>query len=661
MTGNRQIKRVCFRDGLYNLNLNLLSQFNKYFSNCRPGYRKQPLRPFRSILILLFTLSAYQLLGQTKEPQTIKELQTAIQNVLKESGIPAVGLALVQGDSICYATGLGISNLEQHRNANENTMFRIGSVSKMFVSLAVLKLQEEGRISLKDKVSDLAPEIAFLNPWEKEAPTRIEHLLEHTTGWDDLHLADYALNDPKLTLKQAIDYHPHSRTSRWMPGTRMAYSNSGPPVAAYIIEKLTGQPFEGYIGKHFFRPMGMETMTYFATDLYRRTGATLYLENKPQKYWNISVRPSGSINASAKDMARMLRFFIQRGRVDSLRLLHEHSFKRMEMSATTIGAKQGLEYGYGLSNYASPYKSYVYRSHGGGVNGGLTDFSYLPTHQAGYVIMINSGDGNALYRIQQLVRSFQTNNLKSDKTVRTDSAATVSRTDLHGYYTLINPRIQANHYLDRIIQVQHIWGKDHFVFNSPLFGRGVETYLAINDHQFISQQTGKISMVKAHDPLAGDVLQADTQVLMRVSPFIVFGQLILLGLWLCYLAGSVILATIWLVRFQLGKVSGLKLRTIGLWPVIASMLFICASILASFGERDSFEILGKISFVSVSIMVLTIGFALATAWSVIYMILERKALKNSKINMHAGILTGLHLIAACYLLWHGVIGIQTWN
>jgi CubicO group peptidase (beta-lactamase class C family) len=136
-------------------------------------------------------------------------------------------VALVQGDSTIWATSLGKANLETNVNADENTMFRIGSVSKMFVSLAILKLQEEGRISLDAKVRDLVPDVAFVNPWEKQAPILVKHLLEHTTGWDDLQLKDYAMNDPALTLKQGLDYNPKSRTSRWKPGTRMAYCNSG--------------------------------------------------------------------------------------------------------------------------------------------------------------------------------------------------------------------------------------------------------------------------------------------------------------------------------------------------------------------------------------------------------------------------------------------------
>src|SRR5690606_36154585 len=296
---------------------------------------------FRIFLLYLIFPGSYTVFGQKQDsvqaPATIPELKTAIEKVLEETTTPAVGLAMVEGDSTICTAGLGMANLENQTKATENTMFRIGSTSKLFVSLAVLKLQEEGLLSLKDKVRDLIPEIEFTNPWSGTAPILVEHLLEHTTGWDDLHLTEFALNDPQLTLKEALDYHPHSRTSRWMPGTRMSYSNSGPPVAAYIIEKITGSNFEDYVQHNFFEPMGMESMTYLNSEVYQKFGATLYLNQQPQPYWNIGVRPSGSINASPKDMAKMLRFFINRGFVDSISLISKASMQRMETPMTSSG------------------------------------------------------------------------------------------------------------------------------------------------------------------------------------------------------------------------------------------------------------------------------------------------------------------------------------
>ena len=119
-----------------------------------------------------------------------------------------------------WVGSLGKANLESAVGADEETMYRIGSTSKMFVALAVLQLVEQGRLSLDDRLADLAPEIEFENRWEDSDPVRLVHLLEHTTGWDDIHLPEYAHNDPTpATLKEGLDFHPHSRESRWVPGS----------------------------------------------------------------------------------------------------------------------------------------------------------------------------------------------------------------------------------------------------------------------------------------------------------------------------------------------------------------------------------------------------------------------------------------------------------
>lgn len=615
-----------------------------------------------TIFIVVFFLSVQPLLGQGRYdgPKTINELQLAIEKILKETGTPAVGIALVNKDSTVWTAGLGIANLEKNTRATENTMFRIGSASKMFVSLAILKLQQEGKVSLKDKIRDLVPEIEFKNPWEKTAPIRVEYLLEHTTGWDDMHLGDYALDNPALTLKGGLDFLPASRTSRWMPGTRRAYCNSGPPVAAYIVEKITGQTFEEYIQRNFFNPMGMENMTYFNSEAYKKLGAALYIDKKPQKYWNISVRPSGAINASPKDMARMLKFFVSRGWAGKSQLISEESLKRMETASTTTGDKAGLEYGYGLANYSTPYKSYVYRSHGGGVNGGLTDFSYLPTHQLGYAIMINSGDGNALNRISVLIREFQTKRLSPDR-VFWPKVKIQQRADISGYYLPINPRVENAYFYERILGARQIRDKNEFVFVNNLFGGWIETHRAINDKQYILEETGKISLVKVTDPIAGNVVHDGNQVLMPVSPFMVYGQILLGGLWILYGAGSVLFGSIWLIRYWRGKNFSKKSIWLGLWPFMASLLVLVVFLLSFIGGKDPFALLGRVGVVSVSLMIATTCFALTSIWSTINVVKERRLKINRNIYWHLAVLSCLHLIATFYLMWFGVIGVQTWK
>jgi len=201
---------------------------------------------------------AIEVVNEQTLPTNIQELKSAIAQLIEEKNLPAVGIAMVDEDGPVWVGALGKANLEDDITADENSLFRIGSTSKMFVALSVLKLVEEGKLDLNDKVSELAPEIKFQNQWHETDPIRVVHLLEHTTGWDDVHLPEYALNDPTpLTLKQGLDFHPHSRTSRWKPGSRSSYCNAGPPVAAYIVEKITGKTFEEYVQENFFTPMAI--------------------------------------------------------------------------------------------------------------------------------------------------------------------------------------------------------------------------------------------------------------------------------------------------------------------------------------------------------------------------------------------------------------------
>lgn len=609
---------------------------------------------------LLYTVLSFVLAQEKPTPGTVAELEVAIEKVLEETKTPAVGLTLVNGDGPVWITALGTANVERDIKATENTMFRIGSTSKMFVSLAILKLQEEGRVSLKDKVRDLVPEIEFKNPWSEKSPILVEHLLEHTTGWDDMHLAEYALNDPSLSLKGGLDYHPDSRTSRWIPGTRMSYCNSGPPVAAYIIEKITGQTFEDYIQEHFFAPMGMENMTYFASDQYKLLGATLYRDDKPQKYWNISVRPSGAINASPKDMARMLQFFIHRGRVDSLQLVSEASLKRMETPSSTTGARAGLEYGYGLSNYSSPYKRFVYRSHNGGVNGGLTDFAYLPDHQLGYAVMINSGNGNALYRIAQLIREFQTKNIK-DGEIGNNQIEPNPEHRIVGYYDPINPRIQMTYYIERLLNVKHIWTKDDDTITKGLFKGWSQKHIGVEDGTFLAAETGKISMVQVIDPLAGEVVHEGTQVLKRVSPLHVFGRLILGAVWVLASISSLILGIYLFIRYLKQNIQAGPGLSVPIWPFIASLVLLIQIILQVISFSDPIKLLGTMNFLSVSISLLGICFLLASAWSVVNVILKYRTKINKFIYWHSVTASGLHIMVIMYSLWNGTIVLQTWN
>jgi CubicO group peptidase (beta-lactamase class C family) len=267
------------------------------------------------IATLPAALFAAEKKDEPKAAQSVPELRQQLEKILKDSHTPGVSVAIVHKDGPEWVGALGLANVAANQPATADTLFRIGSTSKAFASLSILKLVDEGKLSLDDPVRKLAPEVQFENKWEATDPVRVVNLLEHTTGWDDMHLREYAKNADGMDLKTGLAFGTSSRVSRWRPGTRMSYCNTGPAVAAYIVEKITGQRFEDYVQQNFFAPLGMKTATYFppqanAVTLYHDDGKT------PYPYWHIIYRPAGSINASANDMAGYVQFYLNCGMVN---------------------------------------------------------------------------------------------------------------------------------------------------------------------------------------------------------------------------------------------------------------------------------------------------------------------------------------------------------
>src|SRR5262245_14667352 len=144
-------------------------------------------------LLCLATLPllAFGCAGQAEKdeppaPATLEELDQAITRVLHETQTPGAGVVLVSKDKVLWKAGIGLADRATGREVTPDTIFRAGSISKCFVALAVLKLQEEGKLRLDVRLRDLVGDIEFANPWEATDPVRLAHVLEHTAGFDDI-------------------------------------------------------------------------------------------------------------------------------------------------------------------------------------------------------------------------------------------------------------------------------------------------------------------------------------------------------------------------------------------------------------------------------------------------------------------------------------------
>ena len=602
-----------------------------------------------------------------KPAQSIAELRQQLEKILKDTHTPGLSVAIVHRDAPEWVAGLGIADVASGRATTADTLFRIGSTSKAFASLSILMLADQGKVSLEDPVHKLAPDVWFENRWEATDPIRVVNLLEHTTGWDDMHLREYAKDAPGMTLREGLDYDHHSRTSRWRPGTRMAYCNSGPPVAAYVVEKLTGERFEDYVQQHLFLPIGMKTATYFqpapgtATTLYHTDGKT------PYRYWNILLRPAGSINASANDMAAYVQFYLNRGAVNGKPIVPASDIDRMEIPASTWAAKDGMTYGYGLSNYWSVEDGFVYHGHDGGVEGGITEMAYMADYNVGYFFSINAGNGNAFERVGKAIRAYVTNNLQRPPLPGVAGLQAGSR-DYAGWYVPDSPRVEFMHFLERLFGLTRLRFRDGKLLSNH-FGWGWnDTYLPVERTQFRHVPKKKD---EAPDPVAtfelltpndsGVFVQSGMGMTMkRIPVWLAIAQIIATIYVLLSMMAILLYAPFWILGGLSRKRRRRAERGLRLWPLIAVLSLVAFVVVIMRSSDELIERLGNLTGWSAAIFLATVTFGIASLGSAISLWRTPAQSVRRGVRRFSLVVTFALLIAAVYLAYWGIIGLRTW-
>jgi len=621
-------------------------------------------------ILVFFLIASVCLAADEKEEQKIKpadsiqELQQQIEKILKDTHTPGVSIAIVHKNGPQWVTGLGIADVASKRPVTADTLFRIGSTSKAFASLSILLLTAQGKLSLEDPVHKLAPDVWFNNPWEATDPVRVVNLLEHTTGWDDIHFREYAKEAPdSMTLKEGLDYDHHSRTSRWRPGTRMAYCNSGPSVAGYIVEKITGLRFEDFVEQNLFAPIGMKTATYFqpraetATTLYRDDGET------PYRYSHILLRPAGAINASANDMAAYVQFYLNRGAVNGKQVVPSADIDRMESPTSTWAAKDGMKAGYGLSNFWSVEEGFVYHGHDGEIEGGQTDMSYMPDYGVGYFFSVNSDSGTAYEKIGKTIRAYITKELEKPALPPTASLP-ADAADYAGWYEPDSPRVDLTHFLGRLVRLSRIQFRDGKLFMTILRARNDE-YLPVTGGQFRHvPEKDPPSPVATFELLSvnpeGRFVQDSLGTTMKQIPgWFAISEIVLTAFVLLSVIAIVIYAPFWILGGLSRRRRRPAERAMRVWPLIAVLSLIAFVVIFILSSDELIERMGNLTPWSFGLFTMTLVFAIAVLASLISVLRAGGEVRRG-VRRFAIVVTTALVIAAAYLAYWGIIGLRTW-
>ena len=180
------------------------------------------------------------------------KISAKVEAALKQSGAPSVSVAVVEDGTLVFAKAFGSASIDPHRAADRQTRYAVGSVSKEFTAAALLMLQQQGKLSLDDKISKYYPDLTRANE------VSIRQLLTHTAGYEDYAPQDYIIPAwTKPTTPQAILDTWAKRPLNFDPGTRWQYSNTNYVLAGEIFEKVSGIPLVAFLKQTFFDPLGM--------------------------------------------------------------------------------------------------------------------------------------------------------------------------------------------------------------------------------------------------------------------------------------------------------------------------------------------------------------------------------------------------------------------
>ncbi len=320
-----------------------------------------------------------------------REMERIIAREMEKKSIPALSIALVDGPRIVWARGFGFADPEKKVQATAETVYRVGSVSKLFTDIAIVREVERGTLDLDAPVSRYLPD--FRPQGSPALPITLRQLMAHRSGIvREPPRGSYFDAEPP-SLEETVA-SLNSTAMVYEPQTRTKYSNAGISVAGLVLERLHRRPFEKLIAETLLEPLRLADSSFEATSRVRSGLAqasmwSYYGQPVPAPTFLLGTGPAGNLYSTASDLGRFLIFLLRGGQGPSSRILTRESLEAMwTPQFVAAGEKSGFGLGFVVAEFAGP-DAVRHRAvgHGGAVYGFSTDVVALPDAGLGAAAM----------------------------------------------------------------------------------------------------------------------------------------------------------------------------------------------------------------------------------------------------------------------------------
>ena len=248
---------------------------------------------------------------------------------IKQADIAGATIAVVKDGKLLFAKGYGYADVEKQKPVSaQETLFRPGSISKLFTWTAIMQLYEQGKLDLDRDVNDY---LDYKIPDAFGKPITLKNIMTHTPGFEEQVKDLFRTDSTKLNLGEYLKTHIPARI--YPPGTVPAYSNYATAVAGYIVERVSGRPFDQYIAENIFKPLNMTRSTFtqpLPADLVPLMSNGYRLgSDKPELFEVVNPFPAGSLSSSATDMAQFMMAHLDDGQLGSAQILRPETARLM--------------------------------------------------------------------------------------------------------------------------------------------------------------------------------------------------------------------------------------------------------------------------------------------------------------------------------------------
>jgi len=331
---------------------------------------------------------------------TAQDLEAFLDGIvplqLERDDIAGATIAVVKDGKLLFAKGYGYADYEKKKPvSSEETLFRPGSVSKLFTWTALMQLVEQGKLDLDHNVNDY---LDFKIPDAFGQPITLKNLLTHTPGFEEQIKDLFTFGSESPDLGAYLKTHIPRRI--YPPGTVPAYSNYGTALAGYIVERVSGRPFNEYIEENIFKPLGMIHSTFRQplppTLAPNMSNGYLVASDGPKQFEVVVPFPAGSLSSSGADMARFMIAHLQDGQLGDARILRPETARLMHSRLFALDqAANAMAYGF----YEESRYGYRIIGHGGDTVYFHSDLHLMPDAGVGFFVSHNSlGQGQPLPR-----------------------------------------------------------------------------------------------------------------------------------------------------------------------------------------------------------------------------------------------------------------------